>query len=67
MKKFTFLSLCLVFMVGCVSQPQQTFYEKQVVFPADATLEQLFAYFVEVCRGVGYYPESFHALIKELF
>ena len=40
MKKFTFLSLCLVFMVGCVSQPQQTFYEKQVVFPADATLEQ---------------------------
>ena len=34
---------------------------------ADATLEQLFAYFVEVCRGVGYYPESFHTLIKELY
>lgn len=32
----------------------------------DATLTQVFAYFVEVCRGAGYYPGSFHSLIKEL-
>lgn len=33
----------------------------------DATLAQVFAYFVEVCRGASYHPESFHTLIKDLY
>ena len=40
MKKTIFTWLLASAMVACTSQPQETYYEKQVVFPADATPEQ---------------------------
>ena len=40
MKKTMFTWLLASAMVACTSQPQETFYEKQVTFPADATPEQ---------------------------
>ncbi|MBE6274099.1 MAG: alpha-1,3/4-fucosidase [Bacteroides sp.] len=40
MKKTIFTWLLASAMVACTSQPQETYYEKQVAFPADATPEQ---------------------------
>ena len=40
MRKTIFTWLLASAMVACTSQPQETYYEKQVVFPADATPEQ---------------------------
>lgn len=40
MKKTMFTWLLAASLVACTSQPQETFYEKQVIFPADATPEQ---------------------------
>ena len=40
MKKTIFTWLLASALVACTSQPQETYYEKQVVFPADATPEQ---------------------------
>ena len=40
MKKTILTWLLASAMVACTSQPQETYYEKQVVFPADATPEQ---------------------------
>ena len=40
MKKTIFTWLLATAMVACTSQPQESYYEKQVKFPADATLEQ---------------------------
>ena len=39
MKKNLLWAIALL-MAGCASQPKQELYEKQVTFPADATLEQ---------------------------
>lgn len=40
MKKMILTFTLAVLMVGCASQPKQELYEKQVIFPAGATLEQ---------------------------
>ncbi|MBQ4587654.1 MAG: alpha-L-fucosidase [Bacteroidaceae bacterium] len=40
MKKTIFTWLLASALVACTSQPQETYYEKQVAFPADATPEQ---------------------------
>ena len=40
MKKTILTWLLASALVACTSQPQETYYEKQVVFPADATPEQ---------------------------
>jgi len=40
MKKTLFAWILGTALVACTSQPQETFYEKQVIFPADATPEQ---------------------------
>jgi len=40
MRKTMFTWALAALMVSCASQPKEEFYEKQVVFPADATLEQ---------------------------
>ena len=40
MKKTIFTWILASALVACTSQPQETFYEKQVTFPADATPEQ---------------------------
>ena len=40
MKKLIFTFVLVALMAGCVSQPKQELYEKQVVFPTDATLDQ---------------------------
>ena len=40
MKKTIFTWLLASALVACTSQPQETYYEKQVVFPVDATPEQ---------------------------
>ena len=39
--KYRYSSLVIaLFMVSCISQPKEVFYEKYVAFPADATLEE---------------------------
>ena len=40
MKKTMFTWLLAALMMSCASQPKEEFYEKQVVFPVDATIEQ---------------------------
>ena len=40
MKKWLFLAALMTTIVSCNQQPQEEFYEKHVVFPADATIEQ---------------------------
>lgn len=40
MKKTILILALTTLMVGCASRPEQKLYEKQVIFPADATMEQ---------------------------
>ncbi len=40
MKKTLLASVLVTLLSACSTQPQETYYEKQVVFPADATPEQ---------------------------